>query len=54
MTRHLHPDFADAVFDEVSFWSSRFGALLIDNLELRPNVRGLDVGGICRERESGR
>ncbi len=44
MTRHLHPDFADAVFDEVSFWSSRFGALLIDNLELRPNVRGLDVG----------
>ncbi len=44
MSRHLHPDFADTVFDEVSFWSSRFGALLIDNLELRPNVRGLDVG----------
>ena len=44
MSRHLHPDFADTVFDECSFWSSRFGALLIDNLELRPNVRGLDVG----------
>jgi len=43
MTRVLHPDFADAVFDELSFWSSRFGALLIDNLELRRGIRGLDV-----------
>jgi len=39
----LHPDFADVVYDELSFWSSRFGALLFEHLDLRPNVRGLDV-----------
>lgn len=39
----LHPDFADAAYDELSFWGSRFGALLFDRLEIRPNVRGLDV-----------
>jgi arsenite methyltransferase len=39
----LHPDFADTVYDELSFWSSRFGALLFDTLELRRGVRGLDV-----------
>lgn len=39
----LHPDFADAVYDELSFWSSHFGALLFENLELRRGVRGLDV-----------
>jgi ubiquinone/menaquinone biosynthesis C-methylase UbiE len=44
MTRQLHPDWAEAVFDELPLWSARFGALLFDNLELRPNVRGLDVG----------
>jgi ubiquinone/menaquinone biosynthesis C-methylase UbiE len=31
------------LFDEVSYWSSRFGALLIDQLDLRPNLRILDV-----------
>jgi arsenite methyltransferase len=40
----LHPDFADGAFDELPFWSSRFGALLFDHLELRPDIRGLDVG----------
>lgn len=39
----LHPDYADAVYDELSFWSSRFGALLFDNLELRTGIAGLDV-----------
>ncbi len=39
----LHPDYADAVYDELSFWSSRFGALLFDNLELRHGIAGLDV-----------
>ncbi len=43
MARHLHPDFAE-VYDETSLWSSRFGALLLDNLELRTGIRGLDVG----------
>jgi len=38
-----HPDFAGGAYDELSFWSSRFGALLFDNLELRTNIRGLDV-----------
>ena len=40
----LNADFADGVFDELPFWSARFGELLFRNLELRPNVRGLDVG----------
>lgn len=40
----LGADFADGVFDELPFWSSRFGELLFANLELRPDVRGLDVG----------
>ena len=39
----LRPDFADAAYDELSFWGSRFGALLFDQLDIRPNVRGLDV-----------
>jgi ubiquinone/menaquinone biosynthesis C-methylase UbiE len=38
-----HPDFGEGAYDELSFWSSRFGALLFDNLELRAGVRGLDV-----------
>lgn len=39
----LPPDFADAAYDELSFWASRFGALLFEHLELRRNIRGLDV-----------
>ncbi|HEX7809518.1 MAG TPA: methyltransferase domain-containing protein [Thermoanaerobaculia bacterium] len=38
-----HPDYAEGAYDELSFWSSHFGALLFDNLELRPNIRGLDI-----------
>ncbi|MFL6246840.1 MAG: class I SAM-dependent methyltransferase [Thermoanaerobaculia bacterium] len=38
-----NPDYAEGAYDELSFWSSRFGALLFDHLELRPNVTGLDV-----------
>lgn len=32
------------VFDELTVWSSRFGLLLFDHLEIRPAVRGLDLG----------
>ncbi len=32
------------VFDELTVWSSRFGLLLLDHLEIRPAVRGLDLG----------
>jgi arsenite methyltransferase len=32
------------IYDETSFWSARFGALLFDHLEIRRGVRGLDVG----------
>jgi len=39
----LPPDFADAAYDELSFWASRFGALLFEHLELRRGVTGLDV-----------
>jgi len=38
-----NPDYAEGAYDELSFWSSRFGALLFDRLELRPNITGLDV-----------
>ena len=33
-----------SVFDELSFWSSRFGALLLNNIELRRNLKILDLG----------
>lgn len=32
-----------AAWDEVSLWSSRFGALLLEHLELRRGIRALDV-----------
>ena len=32
------------LYDETSFWSARFGALLFDHLEIRHGIRGLDVG----------
>ncbi len=36
-------DFA-SVFDELSFWSSRFGQLLFNNIELRGRIKILDLG----------
>ena len=33
-----------SVFDEGSFWSSQFGALLLRNLALEPGLEVLDVG----------
>jgi arsenite methyltransferase len=33
-----------SVIDEVSFWSSRFGALLLDNLKLERGIEVLDIG----------
>jgi len=49
------PDYLDAGFDlddpavasaidEVSLWSSRFGAMLFEHLELRPGITALDLG----------
>jgi ubiquinone/menaquinone biosynthesis C-methylase UbiE len=32
------------VFDEVTLWASRFGALLFDNLQVRKDLNILDVG----------
>ncbi|HEX8219190.1 MAG TPA: methyltransferase domain-containing protein [Chloroflexia bacterium] len=32
------------VFDELTFWASRFGALLFDNLQVRKGISILDVG----------
>jgi demethylmenaquinone methyltransferase/2-methoxy-6-polyprenyl-1,4-benzoquinol methylase len=43
MSLFTHPDFAGGAYDETSFWSARFGALLFRHLELRPDVKGLDV-----------
>jgi arsenite methyltransferase len=39
----LHPRYAEAAYDELSLWASRFGALLFDNLEIRRHIRGLDI-----------
>jgi ubiquinone/menaquinone biosynthesis C-methylase UbiE len=39
----LHPRFGADAYDELSFWGSRFGTLLFENLELRAGIRGLDV-----------
>ena len=38
-----HPDLASAV-DELSLWSSRFGSLLLDNLEIQKGISLLDIG----------
>lgn len=32
------------VFNELTFWASRFGSLLFDNLQVRQNISILDVG----------
>jgi ubiquinone/menaquinone biosynthesis C-methylase UbiE len=32
------------VFDELTFWASRFGTLLFDNLQVRKDISILDVG----------
>jgi arsenite methyltransferase len=39
----MPPRLAD-IYDETSFWSARFGALLFDHLEIHRGIRGLDVG----------
>ncbi|HEV2678789.1 MAG TPA: methyltransferase domain-containing protein [Aliidongia sp.] len=39
----MPPDFGD-VYDETSFWSARFGGLLLESLEIRRGICGLDVG----------
>jgi len=42
-TYDLHqPELASA-FDQVSFWSARFGALLFKHLTLRPHLTILDL-----------
>jgi arsenite methyltransferase len=33
-----------SAYDELPLWSAMFGLLLLDHLELRPNMRVLDVG----------
>jgi ubiquinone/menaquinone biosynthesis C-methylase UbiE len=33
-----------SVFDELSLWSSRFGALLLENVPLAPHMKVLDLG----------
>jgi arsenite methyltransferase len=39
-----HDSQVASAFDELSFWSSRFGHLLFRHLELRGNIRILDLG----------
>jgi arsenite methyltransferase len=50
MTDYLNrpPDISQpyvaAAMDEMSYWSARFAALIFEHLELRPNLRVLDLG----------
>ena len=48
MQDYLDREFTDTsiarVFDELSFWSARFGMLLFDHIPIRPGLRVLDVG----------
>ena len=37
------PDFV-SVYDELPLWSAMFGLVLLDHVELRPNINVLDVG----------
>jgi ubiquinone/menaquinone biosynthesis C-methylase UbiE len=39
----LRPRYAE-VYDECSLWGARFGTLLLQHLEIRPDITGLDVG----------
>src|SRR5215469_9672719 len=43
-TYDIHQLELASALDEVSFWSSRFGALLFKHLPLRPALRILDLG----------
>lgn len=46
-SNYLDPQIAStfaSVFDELSFWSSRFGQLLFNNIEIRGGLNILDVG----------
>jgi len=38
-----HPDYAAGAYDELSLWAARFGLLLLEHLELRRGIKGLDV-----------
>jgi arsenite methyltransferase len=42
-TYDLHQQELAAAFDQVSFWSARFGAFLFEHLPLRPNLAILDL-----------
>jgi arsenite methyltransferase len=42
-TYDLHQPELAAAFDQVSFWSARFGAFLFEHLPLRPNLAILDL-----------
>ncbi len=50
MTDYLQRNLIDEIdelapiFDELTLWSSRFGLLLLDHLEIRQGVVGLDLG----------
>jgi len=49
MTKYLEYKFSDSpefisTFDEVPLWSASFGLLLLKHLELKPNIRVVDIG----------
>ena len=44
LTTDYHDTGIASAFDELSFWSSRFGHLLFDHLEIRGHDRILDIG----------
>ncbi len=46
LKRHISSEMDEIapVYDELTVWSSRFGLLMLDHLEIRPSITGLDLG----------
>ncbi|HKO55824.1 MAG TPA: methyltransferase domain-containing protein [Thermoanaerobaculia bacterium] len=44
LRRRVDMDELAPVFDEATLWGARFAFLMLDELELRPGIRALDVG----------
>jgi ubiquinone/menaquinone biosynthesis C-methylase UbiE len=44
LRRRVDMDALAPLFDEASLWGARFAFLMLDELELRPDIRALDIG----------
>ena len=50
MKNYLHHTFDSddpeliSIIDELPLWSAPFGLMLLDNIQLKPNIKVLDIG----------